>query len=68
MEDKKEPLMTVKRPDGSVHELSVEELCLTNNLTYQALVSLLVKQGIIDPKALLNEVERVQRDRLEKNE
>jgi hypothetical protein len=61
---KKEPLMRVKTADGKVHDVTVEELTVTNNLTYQALVTILVKKGLIEPAELLAEVERVQKERL----
>ena len=63
-DEKKEPLMRVQTGDGKIHDITVEELTVTNNLTYQALVTLLVKKGIIDPKELMAEVERVQKERL----
>lgn len=63
-ESGKIPILRVTGPDGEIHDISVEELCMTNNLTYQALVTILVKKKIIEPKELLDEVERVQKDRL----
>ncbi len=61
---KREPILSLTQPDGSIYDVTVEELCLTNNLTYQALVTLLAKKGIIEPEELLAEVERVQKERL----
>jgi len=68
MEEKEiisEPILRITTPDGKVHDVSVAELCITNNITYQALVTILVRKGLIDPKELLSEVERVQKERLE---
>lgn len=61
-----EPILRVTTPDGKVHDVSIAELCITNNITYQALVTMLVRKGLIDPKELLAEVERIQKERLEK--
>lgn len=44
-------------------EVSFRELCLSNNLSQEALVSLLVKKKIIEPKELLEEIRRVKEER-----
>lgn len=49
--------------DGKVREITVQQLVLSNNLTQEALVSLLVKKKLIDPKELLEEIERVRNER-----
>ena len=49
--------------DGQVREITVEQLVISNQLSQEALVSLLVKKGIIDPKDLLTEIETVRKDR-----
>ena len=61
----KEVLLRVTQPDGTEHSVTINELCVTNNLTYQALVTLLVKKGVIEPQELLDEVNRVQKERFE---
>lgn len=55
-----EPFMKIKTPDGAEQEITVEQLCASNHITYQALVSLLVKKGIFSPEELMEEVKRVQ--------
>lgn len=44
-------------------EVSFRELCLSNNLSQEALVSLLVKKKLIEPKELLEEIRRVKEER-----
>lgn len=44
-------------------EVSFRELCLSNNLSQEAIVSLLVKKKIIEPKELLEEIRRVKEER-----
>lgn len=44
-------------------EVSYRELCLSNNLSQKALVSLLVKKKLIEPKELLEEIKRVKEER-----
>jgi hypothetical protein len=44
-------------------EVSYRELCLSNNLSQEALVSLLVKKKLIEPKELLGEIKRVKEER-----
>lgn len=44
-------------------EVSYRELCLSNNLSQEALVSLLVKKKLIEPKELLEEIKRVKEER-----
>ena len=63
-----EPILKLQAPDGTVQEITVEQLCATNHLTYQALVALLVRKGIITQEELLAEVSKVQDTRLGHNE
>jgi hypothetical protein len=49
--------------DGEVREITVEQLCISNQLSQEALVSLMVKKGLIDPKDLLNEIESIRKER-----
>jgi len=41
-----------------VRDVTFEELAITNNLAHRALVSLLVRKGIIDPKEFLEELKK----------
>jgi len=43
-------------------EISFEELALSNNLSQQALVSLLVKNKVIDGKELMDEIARIRKE------
>ena len=49
--------------DGEVREITVEQLCISNQLSQEALVSLMVKKGLIDPKELLDEIESIRKER-----
>ena len=49
--------------DGEVREITVEQLCISNQLSQEALVSLLVKKKLIDPRELLNEIETIRKER-----
>jgi hypothetical protein len=49
--------------DGKVREITVEQLVISNNLSQEALVSLLVKKGVIKPKDLLDEIEQIRKVR-----
>ncbi len=54
--------------DGKVREITVEQLVISNQLSQEALVSLLVKKKLIDPKDLLNEIERIRKERYREGE
>ena len=58
------PVLTINEPDGSVREVGINEIALSNHVTYQALVTLLIRKGIIDANELLDEVTRVHKERL----
>ena len=49
--------------DGHVREITVEQLVISNNLSQEALVSLLVKKGLIKPKDLLDEIDEIRKAR-----
>jgi hypothetical protein len=49
--------------DGKIREISFEELALSNNLAQEALVRLLVRKKIIDPKDLMEAMQAVQQER-----
>ena len=54
--------------DGKVREITVEQLVISNQLASEALVSLLVKNKVIDPKDLLSEIERIRKERYREGE
>jgi hypothetical protein len=54
--------------DGKVREITVEQLVISNQLSQEALVSLLVKKKLIDPRDLLNEIERIRKERYREGE
>ncbi len=49
--------------DGKERMVTHEELALSNNLAQEALVRLLVKKKLIDPKELLEEINAVKTER-----
>ena len=49
--------------DGKVRDISFEELSLSNNLSQEALVRLLIEKKIIDGKDLLKMMETVKTER-----
>jgi hypothetical protein len=49
--------------DGKVREITVEQLVISNNLSQEALVSLLVKKGVIKAKDLLDEIDQIRQVR-----
>ena len=49
--------------DGKVREITVEQLVISNQLSQEALVSLMVKKKLIDPQELLGEIERSRKER-----
>ena len=54
--------------DGKVREITVEQLVISNQLSQEALVSLLVRKKIIDPKDLLDEIERIRKEHYREGE
>ena len=54
--------------DGKVREITVEQLVISNQLSQEALVSLLVRKKLIDPKDLLDEIERIRKERYREGE
>jgi hypothetical protein len=49
--------------DGVQREVTFEELALSNTLSLEALVRVLARSGDIDPKELLEEMEKVKAER-----
>ena len=48
--------------DGKVRDVTFEELAITNNLAHRALVSLLIKNKVIDPKDYVDELKTTQKE------
>lgn len=66
MEPKKVALKIIV--DGKEKEISFEELTLANNLAQEALVKLLLKKQIFQAPELLEELDRVRKERYKKPE
>ncbi len=49
--------------DGKEREVTYEELALSNNLSQEALVRLLIDKGLFEPKELIKMMERVKKER-----
>jgi hypothetical protein len=62
MSDEKPPALRLV-VDGKEREVSFEELALSNNLAQEALVRLLVEKKVIDPKELLEYMQKVKGER-----
>ena len=61
MFEKKKPVaMKIQLPDGTVKEVSFEELALSTNLASQALVKLLIKKGIITGDEFMESMQEMQ--------
>ena len=54
--------------EGKCKEVTFEELCLSNNLAQEALVTLLIKKKIIDPKELMVMMENIRKERYKTSE
>lgn len=61
MDEKKIALKMVV--DGKEKEVTFEELALSNNLALEALVRLMVEKKLVDPKELMEFMERVRKER-----
>ena len=61
MSDKNVAMKIVR--DGKVQEITVEQLVVSNQLSQEALISVLVKNKLVDPKELLDEIERIRKER-----
>ena len=61
MSDKKYALKMVI--EGKEREVSYEELALSNNLSQEALVRLLIDKGIFTPDEMLKMLETVKQER-----
>ncbi len=49
--------------DGKVREISFEELALSNNMAQEALVRLMVRKKIFEPREFMEEMNAVQNER-----
>ena len=49
--------------DGKERDVSFEELALSNNLAQEALVRLLIKKKVIEPKEMMEMMETVKKER-----
>jgi hypothetical protein len=49
--------------DGKERNITYEELALSNNLAQEALVRLLIDKKMIEPKELLEYMEKVKKER-----
>lgn len=49
--------------NGKEHDVTFEELALSNNLAQEALVRLLIKKKLIDAKELMDMMETVKKER-----
>jgi len=60
-DDKKFALKMVV--DGKERDVSFEELALSNNLAQEALVRLLIEKKIIEPKDMMEMMQKVRKER-----
>ncbi len=63
MADEKNRVAIKMVVNGQVREITYEELAVSNNLAQEALVRLLIKKGVIDPKELGEEIQAVSNER-----
>ena len=49
--------------DGKERDVTYEELALSNNLAQESLVRLLIEKNLIEPKELLDMMEKVKKER-----
>ncbi|MFH2037364.1 MAG: hypothetical protein ABIJ45_13250 [Candidatus Zixiibacteriota bacterium] len=49
--------------DGKERDISFEELALSNNLAQEALVRLLIDKKVIEPKEMMEMMEKVKKER-----
>jgi hypothetical protein len=64
MSDQPKPNVAMKMiVGGKEHVITFEELTLSNNLAQEALVSLLIKKQVIGGQELLDEINRIRKER-----
>lgn len=59
-------ILRLTQEDGSVQDITMEQLALMNHVNFQALITLLFKKGIIGQEELLEEINRLHKGRFEK--
>jgi len=64
MSNNNEAILKIRQPDGTLQDIGLQELALSNHVTYQALVTLLLRKGVFEAGELLDEVNRVHSGRL----
>lgn len=52
---------------GKTRDVSYRELLLSTNLSFEALMSILVKKKLITPEELLKEIEEIRKTRYRQN-
>jgi hypothetical protein len=62
-ESKDRPVALKMVVDGKVREITFEELALSNNMSQEALVRLLVRKKLFEPRELMEEIHSVQKER-----
>jgi hypothetical protein len=63
MGDRKQGYAMKMVVDGKEKTISFEELAISNKLTLDALIGLLITKGVFEPKELLDEISRIKRER-----
>jgi len=63
MADEKKNVALKMVVDGKVREITFEELAISNNMSQEALVRLLVRKNVFDPKEFMEEMQNVQKER-----
>ncbi len=54
--------------NGEERDITYEELALSNNLAQEALVRLLIEKKLLEPKELMDMMEKVKKERYRKPE
>jgi hypothetical protein len=63
--EEKKPIIKIL-VEGKYRDVSVEELCLSNNLSIEALVKVLVDKKVFKPEELLKVMEEIRKERYKK--
>ena len=66
-ESGKHPAMVVEMPDGTKRNVSFEELVLSNNITAEAVVRLLIDKCIFTADEFVDELKKIQDERMKGN-
>jgi hypothetical protein len=65
--EEKKPVLRILF-DGKYRDVSVEELCLSNNLSIEALVKILIEKKVFKPEELLQAMEEIRKQRYKRIE